>query len=257
MGGIRSAGPHATVTITFPDGLFRIDETTGEVTTFDARWLVTFDVWPPWYEASIDSMIDALAARTDLEAAHEADDAKAVDAAMLREMRSTMLCVTSAAFAFEAFTGRVGHLAPPSAAQFADWDRAGTRQPARVLETLRPCFRIHNGAVKALREQIKQLYALRNLAVHDQVRPQPPMRHDLLDVAVDRRYVMFRAQTAIVVAGSTLGLLRGLLGSPRPDCKPVAAYAEKTIDTAESLLQRWEAASGYRALRDLNGWGTR
>jgi len=113
-----------------------------------------------------------------------------------------MQAVVSAAIALDAFYSviKTHILLPPNL--IARWRTKRTPRYSQVTEVLRRAFHLRAKPTATLRQNLKFIYHLRNLAVHPSGKIESPLLHPEIKVGVEWRFAYFRAQTAELVVNS-------------------------------------------------------
>jgi len=133
------------------------------------RILISYALWAQWGEIAVQQEGNARAARSDLVALHR----RGIDPApsMLTELLASMVAISAAAHALDALYGQ---LVSPEIK--ASGPRDGTRREAHIRECLKRRFdtgkRDSDWAV-----QFRQLFDLRDAAVHAEVKDVPSVPH--------------------------------------------------------------------------------
>jgi hypothetical protein len=86
-----------------------------------------------------------------------------------------------------------------------------------------------------LRENLKEIYKFRDLAVHPSGKIDAPLLHPELRVGVERRFTAFRYENALLIVRETLRMLCELVTSGRPQNGEVNKYCETLRPRIEPL----------------------
>lgn len=128
------------------------------------------------------------------------------------EVNSSMQAIMAAAIAIDAFYAVIQeHVKIPSILR-DQWIAKKTARYAQVTEVIKRAFLLKPDKVVALKGRLKQLYKLRDHAVHPSGNMQVPEEHPELHVAMDPWLIRFRAAVAseqVVAIYDTLLLLSG------------------------------------------------
>src|ERR1041385_5454184 len=142
---------------------------------------VWFDVCPTWVELSLRHLTSATAARANRQAAWAGTDEDAKATALEREFEASMQGIMAAAIALDAFYAILQpHVALPPAL-VKRWRIGRTARFSQVTEVIRRAFRLKPKATAALRANLKELYRVRDLAVHPSGRIEAPIYHPELE----------------------------------------------------------------------------
>jgi hypothetical protein len=209
--------------VTFPEqGSFRItnfsvdfsgDEVAlGSNSTYEVRT----DIWQHWYDI----------ARTHTGHARDArdrnpglDDPAGFGSAVVDEMRLAIVAVTAAAFSLEAFhTSVLQHL--PGVHIHAD------SADGRVHQTLLRAFQLSNKQSKETRNDLRQLFRLRDYGVHPKAAWAVPALHEAFHNAMDPKYVTFSVENAEATTRFAHELLGYCLQHPRQKHPELVAWCD-------------------------------
>jgi hypothetical protein len=179
----------------------------------DLVFEVSLDMWPSWLEIASTHAAAADDARSRLVAADRADG-EAIGALLAEECREGMVAMAAAAIAIDAFYGSMRERVDLSSLD-AKWT-ADTPRTARVFEGIRRAFVMTNTQAGKCRRVIREIYKFRDWAVHPPASFSKPVKHDLLEVGVEWRYVAFGAPNAVWAAANARDLIRACLLRPRP-----------------------------------------
>jgi hypothetical protein len=106
------------------------------------------------------------------------------------------------------------------------WRNARTARYSQVTEVVRRAFKLKTDGTKTLRENLKQIYRLRDLAVHPSGRLQEAILHPELNVGVEWRFAYFRAANAESVVNATTAMLWDLANQGKPANEKIANYVK-------------------------------
>jgi hypothetical protein len=160
---------------------------------------VHFDVCPTWCELALGHLEAAKARRTERTAAwlqnEEEPGAREARALTLeREFEASMQAIMAAAIALDALCESLRERIEIPATLIEQWREQRTARYAQVTEVVRRAFRLKPNGTKLLREHLKKIYRLRDLAVHPSGKIQAPIEHPELNVGVEWRFFYFRAE---------------------------------------------------------------
>jgi hypothetical protein len=98
-----------------------------------------------------------------------------------------MQAVMAAAIAIDAFYALIQtHVQLPSSL-ITQWRTIRTARYTQVTEVLRRAFHLKQKGTAALRQNLKEIYRLRDLAVHPSGKIEAPILHPEIDVSVEWR----------------------------------------------------------------------
>lgn len=156
---------------------------------------VRLDTWNHWLFIAHESCAKAEAALADvLDASARADD-DALGAALEREFRHGMMTISAAAFAIDAFYAGVKerHGVHPQASA---WQAGRLARYKQVSETLRWAWNMRPENAKKIREAIRQVFRLRDMAVHAPAEFRQPIERTDIARGVEWRYIAFSGDNA-------------------------------------------------------------
>lgn len=157
---------------------------------------VRFDVCPTWIQIAKRHLEAALTARTNRELVWPGTDENAKTQALEAEFESSMQAIMAAAIAWDAAYAlfREHVTIPPAMAE--KWRNGRTARYIQVAETVRRAFSLKGKGATDLRENLKEIYRYRDLAVHPSGKIEAPLLHPELNLGMEWRFVYFRATNA-------------------------------------------------------------
>lgn len=211
---------------------------------------VRFDVCPTWCQLALRHAAEAerFAGERAVTWAGTDEDAKA--AALEREFESSMQAIIAAAISIDAFYANLkDHLivAVPTlrrSARVTQWlrrifrSRNPRRAPrhAQIAEAIRRAFRLKKEGTAVLKNNLQQLFHFRDLAVHPSGEIQAPILHPELNVAMEWRFVFFRAQNARMAADISSAALWDLTHNGNAANAPIKDYATTLAARMDELF---------------------
>lgn len=177
---------------------------------------VRSDVWPHWLQIAGDEQRGARVAR---DANPGPDGNEQFDRAILNEYRRAMVSICAVAFTFEAFTNSVAEYFPDVRAANRPPDtndkshRSGAA--ARFHQVWLRAFRLSNTNSANTKGTLKQVFRLRNEAVHPPAEFAEPANHATYPVALEKRFLVYSVENAELAYGAACDALSHLLGRPR------------------------------------------
>jgi hypothetical protein len=184
----------------------------------EVRW----DVFPHWLDISARAAADAEAARLRAVAADLADN-ETFNREVEDEFRTSLVAMTAAAAAVEAFHASVTEHAPETKV-------AAKKRYAEILETLKRAFSLSTERRNGLREPLRDLFRLRNQAVHPPAKWAQPIRHPAFNLGMELRLVLFRAEHAVGAQRFAWNVIWVCLQNPNKKFKSLAAWCEERRD---------------------------
>lgn len=182
---------------------------------------VHFDVCPMWCELAIAHLKTAKAWQADrITAWQSTGDTPAVveekTRTLEREFESSLQAIMASAIALDALYAAVQPNVALEEALVKKWRDARTARYSQVTEVVRRAFKLKTNGTKTLRQSLKRIYRLRDLAVHPSGRLQEAILHPELNVGVEWRFAYFRAANAESVVNATTAMLWDLSNQGKP-----------------------------------------
>ena len=137
-----------------------------------------------------------------------------------------MQAIMASAIAIDAFYGALRKKAEIPEMLVRRWRDKRTARYLQIAEVIRIAFGLRKRGVKALRQNLKEIYRLRDLAVHPSGDIKAPILHPELGVGVEWRFAFFRHHNAELVVGTTARMLAELVTSGKPRNQAVQQYAD-------------------------------
>jgi len=187
---------------------------------------VRFDVCPTWAELAVRHLEDAKAKKALREAAWAGVEEDQKAAALEGEFEVSMQAIMAAVIAIDAFYALIQtHVQlPPNIVD--KWRTKRTARYSQVTEVLRRGFRLRPEGVVALRQNLKEIYRLRDLAVHPSGKIEAPILHPELGVGVEWRFAHFRAHNAELVVNAATWILWDLANGGKPVDPEIKKYTD-------------------------------
>jgi hypothetical protein len=223
------------MTVAIPPGGFTIGIGADGNATGNLVLHVRFDVCPTWTELALAHLNDAKQARAARQIAWTGTNEDEKASTLEREFETSMQAVMAAAIAIDAFYALIqAHVQlPPSL--IAQWRTKRTSRYTQVTEVLRRAFHLKPKGTAALRQNLKEIYRLRDLAVHPSGKIEAPILHPEINVGVEWRFAYFRAHNAEMVVNAATWILWDLAHGGKPKDQKIQEYMA-------SLRQRLAAA---------------
>lgn len=198
--------------------------------------LIAFDLVPVWISLALRHAQAAKRHQRRRDEAWAGTDEDAKVAALVAECEASMQAIVATATAIEALydvlrpLNGVGPAAP------------GTSRHSVVGEVLRRSFKLPNAGAKGLKALLKHVYSFRDRAVHPKNQLAAPQLHPELGVAMEWRFVWFRAANAVTLAEATARALWELASRGKPSSAAIGRQQENlkaSLDQAvPARLQR-------------------
>lgn len=157
---------------------------------------VHFDVCPTWCEIAIAHVAAARSYEEARNAAWQGSDEDEKAKSLELEFSSSMQAIMAAAIAVDAFYAVIQSNVNLPQQLVDQWRTKRTARYSQVTEVLRRGFHLKRNGTKDLRQNLKELYRFRDLAVHPSGKIQASVLHPDLNVGVEWRFAFFRAGNA-------------------------------------------------------------
>jgi hypothetical protein len=216
LGGHRGTGVFVTggdfrirnLSITLgPDGVETPRPVTVELRT---------DTFGHWLAVAHDAVSRSQVAR---ELGIEAGPDDAFLAAIESEFRASLIGVSAAAFALDAFYASVIHKAPETRIK-------ARRRAATLSETFKRAFALTHANAAAMHQPMRDVFRFRRQAVHPPEEFEPPVAHPVFGVGMERRFVIFRTENALLATTFAHRLIWLCLHRPKPRWTELVAWTE-------------------------------
>jgi hypothetical protein len=163
---------------------------------------VRFDICPTWIEIARRHMQDALVKKVLREEAWSSPDESQRASTLEAECEASMQAIMAAAIALESFYAIVQHNIEIPEELKTTWRTKRTARFKQVSEVLRRAFRLKPKGVAALRQNLREIYRFRDLAVHPSGKIHAPILHPELNTGVEWRFAFFRASNAEMIVNA-------------------------------------------------------
>ena len=212
------------ITVAIPEGGLAIGIGSDGKPTANLTLHVHYDVCPTWCDLAFRHLADARTARDDRIDAWAGSDEDHKSRCLEREFEASMQAIMAAAIAFDAFYSVIQTYVrlPPLLAQ--QWRNKRTARYVQIVEVVRRAFHLKPKGTAILRQNLKEIYRFRDLAVHPSGKIQAPLRHPEMDVGVEWRFAHFRAQSAESIVNAATGMLWDLASNGKPANNKIREY---------------------------------
>lgn len=192
------------ITPGFPPGALKITLNPDGTSHVDANLHLHLDVISIWLRFGLGSLREAKSAwRT---AKKQIPESLPIDL-LEQDFQHSMLAIVSFAIAVDAMYARLHQLNPPIARSASPNSRH-----AQVSAQILRCFKLSNTESKSLCGALKQLYNLRDRAVHPTGALTPAVLYPEIDRGVEHRFELYRAKNISGVAQDVLNIFTFLFG---------------------------------------------
>jgi hypothetical protein len=184
--------------------------------------------WTTWVEIAIRHERLSLDARHDAEAAEAGSES--MSEAFSREFKAALVAVTAAAFALDAFYNVVrvqGQVPEPRR----------DKKYRRLLAILAEGFALTDKQLETWRPQVRDLYHLRNAAVHHESKFRPSYEHPTKKSHVGYEHTQYTCEAASKGVDLALELLSTCIASGDPTWPELDAWASRASHVPVSLVE--------------------
>lgn len=197
---------------------------------------VHFDVCPTWCQLALRHLRDAHHAKSERIDAWLGNDGELKAKTLEREFESSMQAIMAAAIALDAFYAVVQqHVQlPPSLVE--SWRNRRTARHSQITEVLRRAFKLKPNGVSVLRQHLRDIYKLRDLAVHPSGKIEAPIHHPELNVGVEWRFAYFRAENANSIVMAATAIICELAINGKPSEAKVQEYMKNLRTRLEEVF---------------------
>ena len=147
-----------------------------------------------------------------------------------------MQAITAAAIALDALYATLQPHVKLPPGLIKRWRTRRTARYSQVAEILRRAFLLEPTGGTALRQNLKEIYRFRDLAVHPSGKIEAPILHPELNVGVEWRFVYFRASNAELAVNKATEMIRELTSVTRFHNDEVQRYATELRGRLDELL---------------------
>lgn len=192
----------------------------------DFQWHFQYEVSPSWLKIALAHAKGAQQWKERRVAAWLGTDDNLKASTLEGECASSMQAITAAAIAVDALYASVQPMIilPPTLVE--TWRRKRTPRQAQVSEVIRRAFSLGNASGSMVKQNVSQIFALRDLAVHPCAHMKPAVLHPELHVGLEWRFEAFRSHNACLLVSAAGNLFWQLVHQTRPKNKKVQDYAD-------------------------------
>lgn len=205
----------------------------GEISS-DVKIQVRFDVCPTWIQLAQQHLAAALEARGFRETVWQGTDEDGKALALECEFEASMQAIMAGAIAMDAFYSILQQHVQIPESLIARWRTGRTPRYSQVAEVIRRAFTLKPKGAAAFRSNLKELYRIRDLAVHPSGKIEAPVLHPELNLGVEWRFAYFRASNAEQVVNAVTWMLWDLSHNGKSKEPSITEYAE----TLKTRLQQ-------------------
>jgi len=187
---------------------------------------VHYDVCPTWLDLAARHLADAEERKLARVAAWQSDDQDARAATLEREFESAMQAVMAAAIAVDSFYLALRDKTTIPKETIQTWREKRTARHKQVTEVLRRAFSLSPRGSVVLRNNLKEVFRFRDLAVHPSGDTAAPVLHPELQTGVEWRFAVFRADNATALVQAARSVILELVTKGNPSTPEIARYIE-------------------------------
>jgi len=212
------------MTVSIPAGGLTIGIGDDGKATSSVTLHVRFDVCPTWVELALRHLADANEKRIERTTAWTGGNEEIKASTLEREFEASMQAIMAAAISIDAFYSLIQPQVqlPPSIVE--RWRTKRTARYSQVTEVIRRAFGLKPKGTAALRQNLKEIFRLRDLAVHPSGKIEAPILHPEIEVGVEWRFAVFRAHNAELVVNAATGMLWDLAHNGKPKDIKIVEY---------------------------------
>lgn len=157
---------------------------------------VHYDVCPAWLELASRHLSDAEQRKRARISAWNSDDQEARAATLEAEFESLMQAIMAAAIVVDSFYAALRDRTILSEETIQAWRKNKTARYKQIVEVLRGAFSIVPRDCVKLRKTLHEIFKVRDMAVHPTGNVSAPVFHPELQIGVEWRFALFRADNA-------------------------------------------------------------
>jgi hypothetical protein len=187
---------------------------------------VHYDVCPTWLYLARRHLADAEERKATRIIAWQSEDQDARASSLEKEFESSMQAIMSAAIAIDSFYATLRDKVAIPQQTILAWRKNGTARFKQAAEVLRQAFSLNPRGSVILRQNLKEIFRFRDMAVHPAGNTAAPVLHPELQVGVEWRFDAFRADNARAIVMQAQNTIVELVATGRPSTPEIAKYAE-------------------------------
>lgn len=227
--------------VAVPSGIQIFLDDDGKPTGGNVNIKVHFDVVPSWIEIALKHLENAHRDKIDRDAAWSGGIEASKGPTLEREFQTSMQAIVASAIALDAFYSVIQPKAEVDPALIVKWRTNRTARFAQVTEVIRVAFQLKPKGTAILRSDLKQIYELRDLAVHPSGALSDPVLHPELNVGVEWRFYAFRFEHALLATRRIIQVIHELVSEGKAANAEIEKYAASLrpsfdVFIADSLL---------------------
>ena len=197
---------------------------------------VRFDVTPTWLGIARRCLAEAYKHRTTRDLVWGDEDPTKKAEALEAEFEAALQCIVASVTSLEALFAIIRPLTEIPAEVSDRWKEKKPHRYIQVAEVLRYAFSLPQQGVNGLMANLKQIYQLRNKAVHPSGDIAEAMLHPELGVGVERRFALYRASNAEKVFDCCYRILWELAYHRQPTNEKISEYLLTLRERLDALF---------------------
>ena len=205
-------------------------------------WQVHFDVFPIWLGFALEHVQAARELRDKRVVARQNRDGEAFAEAMQNEFRESVQAIVSISTGVDALYSSLQQAVAIPKALRESWTKNRTPRYSQVSETLKRAYRLNGHDAGVVFCLLKDLYRLRDRAVHPEVKSEAPVAHPEVDIAVPWHFAAYRAATAEALVMSICAIIRQIAFSAQPDDTGLVFHFNSLRQTMERMTSHLNLA---------------
>ena len=234
--------PDSPISVQLIKNHHRVDKILSDsaMATDDIQILISYALWSQWGQIAVEREVTARTARGELVAQHRHGQESA--SAMLTELLASMVAISAAAHALDAFYGQ---LVTPAIKKDGPKDDKG--REAHIRECLKRRF----DTGKRDREWVsrfQRLFDLRDAAVHAEVKSLPAVPHPSGVGNAGQVNADYSAEEAVKAVDLMLDVLNTCVQNPKPSDAEAEAWAVGYGRAVETLTTQLRVSRDARPL---------
>jgi hypothetical protein len=233
------------MTVGIPAGglTIKLDEK-GEISADPITLHVHYDVCPSWLEIAFKHLLEAEERNKEVTAARRTPDHNRLARALEAEFESGMQAIMSGAIAIDAFYASVKDRISFSEDLTKSWSKNKTARHTQIAEVIRRSFLMGENSFHQVRDYLKKIMHLRDMAVHPSGKIDEPILHPELNLGMEWRFVAFSYLNAKPVLGECLSIIAQLILRPRDEFERLKSYCNGLNSRISPLVECWEERFG-------------
>lgn len=191
---------------------------------------VHYDVCPTWLEIASRHLSDAQERKLARIAAWNSNDEDAKGQTLEEEFKSSMQAIMAAAIAIDSFYAALREKTNIPNETVQRWRQNRTARHKQIVEVLRRAFSIVPRDCVNLRKNLKEIFRVRDMAVHPLGNVAAPVFHHELQVGVEWRFELFRADNARAIVEAARSIVHELVAKGKPSTPEIQRYVDGLRD---------------------------